>query len=94
MEASLNQFAEYEICFGNRFAIQNHGHGTHNGQIGYNIRSSGFKVSGISEQFIWVTHPTWTEDRNSFLVQTQLPTEPVILRRSLVLLIISKVRSS
>ena len=30
----LNSFAEYEICFGNRFYIKNHGHGTHGGQIG------------------------------------------------------------
>ena len=43
----LNSFAEYEICFGNRFYIKNHGHGTHGGQIGYNIKSSGFSVSGI-----------------------------------------------
>ena len=26
MVASLNQFAEYEICFGNRFYLKNHGH--------------------------------------------------------------------
>ena len=43
----LNSFAEYELCFGNRFYIKNHGHGTHGGQIGYNIKSSGFSVSGI-----------------------------------------------
>ena len=43
----VNSFAEYEICFGNRFYIKNHGHGTHGGQIGYNIKSSGFYVSGI-----------------------------------------------
>ena len=48
MRASLNTFAEYEICFGNRFHIVNHGHGTHNGKIGYNIKSSGFRVSGVS----------------------------------------------
>ena len=47
MRAALNSFAEYEICFGNRFYIKNHGHGTHGGEIGFNIKSSGFTVSGI-----------------------------------------------
>ena len=32
LRASLNTFAEYEICFGNRFHIKNHGHGTHRGK--------------------------------------------------------------
>ena len=48
LRASLNTFAEYEICFGNRFHIVNHGHGTHGGKIGYNIKSSGFQVSGVA----------------------------------------------
>ena len=39
LRASLNSFAEYEICFGNKFRIKN--------KDGYNIRSSGFEVSGI-----------------------------------------------
>ena len=37
----LNSFAEYEICYGNRFYISGDG--------GFNIKSSGFTVSGISE---------------------------------------------
>jgi hypothetical protein len=49
LQVVLNAFAEYEICFGNRFHIKNHGHGTHGGEIGFNIKSSGFKVSGISD---------------------------------------------
>jgi hypothetical protein len=48
LRASLNAFAEYEICFGNRFHVTNHGHGTFNGKIGYNIKSSGFQVSGVA----------------------------------------------
>lgn len=35
----LNTFATYEICFGNRFHIKS--------ENGYNIKSSGFTVSGI-----------------------------------------------
>jgi len=41
LRASLNQFASYEICYGNAFHIKN--------MSGYNIKSSGFKVSGIPE---------------------------------------------
>ena len=40
MRAILNRLAEYEVCFGNAFRIKN---------AGYNIKSSGFKVSGISK---------------------------------------------
>ena len=84
MEATLNQFAEYEICFGNRFAILNHGHGTHNGQIGYNIRTSGFKVSGISETVYLGDRPNMDLKTGSiFLFKLNSPTEPVILRRSI-----------
>jgi hypothetical protein len=40
LKVSLNQFAQYEICYRNQFHIKN--------TTGYNIKSSGFKVSGIS----------------------------------------------
>jgi len=39
--ASVNQFAEYEICFGNEIHINN--------TNGYNIKSSGFKVNGVND---------------------------------------------
>ena len=39
MKALLNQFAQYELCFGNRFNINPHG---------YNIKSTSFKVNGGS----------------------------------------------
>lgn len=37
LKASLNQFAQYELCFGNRFHVNSKG---------YNIKSTGFKISG------------------------------------------------
>ena len=37
MKALLNQFAQYELCFGNRFNIN---------PAGFNIKSTGFTVSG------------------------------------------------
>jgi hypothetical protein len=84
MEATMNQFTEYEICFGNRFQINNHGHGTHNGSIGYNIRSSGFKISGISDTVYLGDNPNFDLKTGTiFLFKLNSPTEPVILRRSI-----------
>ena len=40
LKASLNQFAQYELCFGNRFHIN---------PEGFNIKSTGFTVSGSSK---------------------------------------------
>ena len=40
MKPALNQFADYEICYGNAFHI--------NKMSGYNIKSSGFRVSSIN----------------------------------------------
>ena len=37
LKALLNQFAQYELCFGNKFNVN---------PAGFNIKSSGFKVSG------------------------------------------------
>ena len=84
LEAQMNMFAEYEICFGNRFQINNHGHGTHQGQIGYNIRSSGFKVSGISDTVYLGDSPNGDLKTGTvFLFKLNSPTEPVVLRRSI-----------
>ncbi len=41
IRAALGKFAGYEICYGNEFFIQK--------ESGYNIKSSGFKVEGVSE---------------------------------------------
>ena len=40
IKALLNQFAQYELCFGNRFNIN---------PAGFNIKSTGFTVSGSNE---------------------------------------------
>ena len=84
IEAVLNNFAEYEICFGNRFQILNHGHGTHQGQVSYNIRSSGFKISGISDTVYFGDSPNADLKTGTiFLFKLNSPTEPVILRRGI-----------
>jgi len=40
MKALVNQYAQYELCFGNRFHIN---------PKGYNIKSTGFRVQGSSD---------------------------------------------
>jgi hypothetical protein len=45
MKALVNQFAQYELCFGNRFHIN---------PRGYNIKSTGFTVQG-SNQIVYFT---------------------------------------
>ena len=40
MKALLNQFAQYELCFGNRFNVN---------PAGFNIKSTGFTISGSNE---------------------------------------------
>tara|TARA_A100001388_G_scaffold269163_1_gene245119 strand:- start:1467 stop:3413 length:1947 start_codon:yes stop_codon:yes gene_type:complete len=40
LKALLNQFAQYELCFGNKFNIN---------PAGYNIKSTGFTISGFND---------------------------------------------
>ena len=47
--ASINQFAEYEICFGNEIHV--------NRTTGYNIKTSGFKVNGINDVVYFADKP-------------------------------------
>ena len=53
MKALLNQFAQYELCFGNQFHIN---------QAGYNIKSSAFKISGWSKLVYFTDIPN-TDDK-------------------------------
>jgi|TARA_R100000455_G_scaffold31205_2_gene23920 hypothetical protein len=76
MEALLNQFAEYEICFGNRFHIAS--------KDGYNIKSSGFTVSGISGTVYLGDIPSADMKTGQvFLFRLNSPTEPVVVKRGL-----------
>ena len=49
LKASLNQFAQYELCFGNRFHVNPNG---------LNIKSTGFKISGESSTVYLTDTPT------------------------------------
>jgi len=83
MRASLNTFADYEICFGNRFYVKNHGHGTHDGAIGYNIKSSAFSVSGIGGSVYFVDVPNHGLKTGIInLVKLISPTEIKVVRKN------------
>ena len=56
MKASLNNFAQYELCFGNRFYIN---------EYGFNIKSTGFTVEGESS-IVYITD-TPNKDSNGNL---------------------------
>ena len=73
LNVSLNQFARYEICFKNQFHIKN--------SEGFNIKSSGFKVSGISQTVYFGDVPNSNKlDGSIFLFYLMSETEAVIVR--------------
>ena len=74
MEPSLNTFGEYEICFGNQFHIKN--------TNGYNIKSSGFFVSGISDCLYLGDLPNADRATGTvFLFKLASPTQPVVVKK-------------
>ena len=82
----MGQFGEYEICFGNRFYIRNPGKPPvmNNEVIGYNIRSSGFKVSGMSDTLYLGDIPNADLKTGSILLfKLNSPTEVVVVKRSI-----------
>ena len=86
LTAKLNQFAEYELCFGNQFYVKNHGHSAvfQGNLLGYNIRSTGFTVSGISGTVYMGDKPTGNLDKGTiFLFKLNSPTEPIIVKQNI-----------
>jgi len=85
MVARLNQFAEYELCYGNRFYIKNHGHSAvfSGNLLGYNIRTSGFTVSGISGTVYLGDKPDCTLRKGTlFFFKLNSPSEPIIVKQN------------
>jgi hypothetical protein len=75
LRASLNTFAEYEICFGNRFHIKN--------VNGYNIKSSGFRISGVSDTVYLSDTPNSNLQTGTInIFRLNSPTEPQIVKRN------------
>jgi len=75
LRAILNTFAEYEVCYGNRFHIAH--------KAGYNIKSSGFSVSGIAGTVYLADIPTNDHLGTLNLFRLDSPTQPQIIRRNI-----------
>ena len=75
LRASLNAFAEYEICYGNRFYVRD--------VNGYNIKSSGFTVSGISGT-VYLSDTPYADQLTGTinLFKLNSPTQPQIVKRN------------
>jgi hypothetical protein len=73
--ASLNTFADYEICYGNEFHIKN--------SNGYNIKSSGFRIAGINDILYMSDVPNSDGLKGTiFFFRLQSETQPVIIRKN------------
>jgi hypothetical protein len=71
---STNQLTRYEICFGNQFHIRDL-------KNGYNIKTSGFNVDGISDTVYFSDIPNSDGKLGRiFLFTLKSPTEPIIVR--------------
>jgi hypothetical protein len=76
LRPALNQFSQYEICFKNKFHIKNSG--------GYNIKTSGFTVSGISNTVYFSDLPNANKKTGTiFLFYLDADEHPVIVQRSI-----------
>jgi len=71
----LNSFADYEICYGNRFHVK---------PEGYNIKSSGFFVDGYNgEVFITDSPNSDLQTGTVDLIRKLSPTQASIIRRNI-----------
>ena len=76
LEPALNTYAEYEICYGNRIHIGS--------EDGYNIKSSGFYVNGISDCVYLGDLPgSDLLTGTIFLFKLNSPTQPVIVKKAI-----------
>ena len=71
MKPSLNQNAEYELCFGNSFYIKS--------DEGYNIKSSGFTIFGMADTVYLGDSPTNNRVGNLFLFKLDGRNSPTVV---------------
>ena len=71
MKPSLNQNAEYELCFGNSFYIKS--------DEGYNIKSSGFTIFGMADTVYLGDRPTNNKVGNLFLFKLDGRNSPTVV---------------
>ena len=77
VRCALNSLAEYQIGFGNEFHIKS--------MSGYNIKSTGFRIQGISQEIYLSDIPNSNGENGSiffFTVPSPNSTSPSIIRRN------------
>jgi len=75
LRIELNKFASYEICYGNEFYFKPTSR--------YNIKSSGFNISGISDTLYLSDLPNSDGLTGSiFFFKLQSPSQPIIVKRN------------
>ena len=74
IRAALNEFAGYEICYGNPFFIES--------EEGFNVKSSGFKINGVSET-VYITDIPNSDLKKGKLILFKLneKKEPITVRK-------------
>jgi hypothetical protein len=75
LQVPLNTLANYEICYGNEFYIKD--------KTGYNIKSSGFTIAGISDTLYLGDFPNSDGITGSiFFFRLQSPSDPIVVRNN------------
>ena len=70
----LNSFADYEICFGNEFYIKN--------LNGYNVKSSGFNISGLNDTLYIGDIPSSDGINGNIFFFKLVNSQPIIAKRN------------
>jgi len=76
----LNQLTEYEICFGNPFLIDPAKFACRQNGYTYNLRSSGFKISGVTDTLYLGDRPLDGMNGRLFFFKLDAQMNPVVVR--------------
>jgi len=89
LEPVINKFGQYELCYGNRFQVKNSSTdkcGTNLSDAenkGFNVRSSGFKISGISDTLYLGDIPNMgLKTGKLFFFKLSSPKEAIIVKQN------------
>jgi len=70
LKALLNQYTQYEICYGNRFHVVSEG---------YNIKSTGFTVEGSSDLLYFTDVPNADKETGAIAIVKESDRGPVVV---------------
>jgi hypothetical protein len=70
LKALVNQFTQYEICYGNKFHVVSEG---------YNIKSTGFTVQGSSDLLYFTDVPNADMETGTIAIVKESDTGPIVI---------------